>query len=326
MASEPLPLNEPRPGLSPAERWRVWLRREQVRRNAALLMMSLPVLVWLLVFRYATLYGLLIAFKDYNGRLGIMGSPWAGFDNFRFLFTSPTILRVTLNTVGMNLLFIFTGMAASLLIAFLLHEIFESRLARIYQTLLFLPSFISVVIVSYFVFAFFSQDAGLVNRVLQQLGLAPVGWYSSPEAWPGILTLVRLWQGAGIGSAIYLAAMLGIEPALYEAAQLDGASRWQQFRRITLPLLAPVITVMLLLALSNIVEADFGLFYIVPRNQPALYPTTDVIDTYTYRALVSSPSVGRAAAIGLAQSLVGFVLVLGANLFVRRVDPDRALF
>jgi len=191
---------------------------------------------------------------------------------------------------------------------------------------MFFPSFISAVIISYFVFALLSAEHGLVNKLLQRLGHTPVAWYASPEYWPVILVLIHLWKSAGFGSILYLAGILAISPEFYEAAKIDGATKLQQIRYITLPLLSPILIITTLLAIGKIFYADFGLFYVVTRNSPQLYSTTDVIDTYVYRALRQLGDVGMAAAAGFAQSMIGFVLVMLANLIMRRIDPEKAIF
>jgi putative aldouronate transport system permease protein len=274
------------------------------------------------------MYGIVIAFKNYKAARGIMGSDWIGFKNFEFLFTTGKAVDVVRNTVFLNLLFIFTGMVASLLIAFLLYELYGSYLLKIYQSSLFFPSFISWVIVSYFVYAFLNTENGLVNKTLAEWGFTgePTSWYQKAAAWPWILMFVNLWKGAGAGSVIYLAGMLSINPEYYESAAIDGGSKWQQRWYITLPLLRPLIMIQLLLALRGIFSADFGMFYFVTRNTPQLYSSVDVIDTYVYRALTQLGNVGMAAAAGLFQAMVGFVLVLTINLIVRRIDRDYALF
>ena len=226
----------------------------------------------------------------------------------------------------MNALFIVTGTLGAIGVALLMNEVHGQFRSRIYQSSMFFPNFISIVIVSYFVFAFLSTDQGLVNNILKSAGAEPILWYQSPEYWPVILVIVNVWKGVGVGSIIYLATMIGINPEFYEAARIDGANKLEQIRYITLPLLVPVITILTLLSIGRIFYADFGLFYIVTRDTTTLYPTTDVIDTFVYRALRQLGDVGMAAAAGFTQSVIGFVLVLVSNLVVRKIDPDKALF
>lgn len=297
-----------------------------LRRNKLFLLMASPGILLLLVFSYLPMIGIIIAFKDFRASLGIFDSPWVGLKNFEFLFRSPVLARITTNTLVLNGLFIITGLIASVGLALLLNEVRLKIAARAYQTVVFFPYFVSWVIVGYFSFALLNSDVGLVNQLLQSVGLQPIGWYSSPQYWPWILTFVYLWKSVGYGSIIYLAAMLGINQEYYEAAMLDGANKLQQIRYITLPHLAPVMTILTLLAVGRIFFADFGLFYYVTRDNSLLYPTTDVIDTYVYRALRVNADIGMAAAAGLYQSVIGFVLILASNWMVKKIDPDRALF
>ena len=294
--------------------------------NITLLLMALPGIILLFIFAYLPMIGLVIAFKDYRFADGIFGSPWVGFENFRFLFGTDAAWRITRNTILMNSLFIVVNTVASLFIAILLNEVFVSKLSKYYQTMLFFPYFISWVIVSYFVFGFLNGNNGLLNNWMLALGLDRISWYRSPEYWPLILALANLWNGVGFGSIIYLAGMLGISPEYYEAAKIDGASKWQQIRYITLPMLLPLIIILTLLAIGRIFNADFGLFYFLPRDTPMLYSTTDVIDTFVYRSLVELGNISMAAAAGFYQSVIGFIMVIGANWLVRRINEDYSLF
>jgi len=299
----------------------VWLRD-----NGAPLLMSLPGILVLLVFAYLPMFGIIIAFKEYRFDQGILGSKWIGFYNFKYLFSSAAAARITRNTVGYHFLFMATGMTASLIIALLMNEVHGKLRSRFYQSAMFLPHFISYIIVSYFVFAFLNLDNGLVNRLLQRMGKEAIGWYSKPEYWPYILGIVNIWKGTGYGSILYLAVMLGISPEYYEAAKIDGANKLRQIWHITLPMLVPIIVIQLLLSMGSMFRANFGLFYNVTLDRSSLYPTTDVIDTFVYRSLVQAGDIGMSAAAGVYQSVVGFILVLLSNWAVRRVDPDRALF
>ena len=302
--------------------------RRRASKDGALLLMMLPGLLVLLVFSYAPMVGLVIAFKNYRAYQGIWGSAWSGLQNFQYLFSTADAWHITYNTLVMNSLFIVTTLAGSLGIALLLNEIRDSGtwLPRFYQSTLFLPYVLSYVLISYFVFALLSSDSGLLDKLLTRIGLHPVDWYSSPQYWPAILTIVNLWKSAGFWSIVYLAGILAISPEYYEAARIDGANKWAQIRYITLPLLMPLIIINVLLSVGRVFYADFGLFYQVTGNNGLLYSTTDVIDTYVYRSLTSIGDVGMAAAAGAYQSVVGFVLVVLANWLVRRIDPEKALF
>ncbi len=306
---------------------RGWLGSQRERQTTiSLTLMALPGIVLLFIFAYLPMVGLVIAFKDYRFADGILGSAWVGFENFRFLFGADTALRATRNTLLMNALFIATSTIGSLGIALLMNEIYTSWTSKYYQTLLFFPHFISWIIVSYFVFGFLNGDTGIVNQWLATLGFEPINWYREAKYWPSILTATNLWNGVGFGSIVYLAGILGIDPSYFEAAKMDGANKWQQIRYITLPLLLPLVLILVLLAIGRIFNADFGLFYFVPRNTPQLYSTTDVIDTFVYRSLVQLGDISMAAAAGFYQSIVGLVLVVVANWLVRRVNRDYSLF
>lgn len=297
-----------------------------LRRNAAFLLMALPGLLVLFLFSYLPMFGVVIAFKNFKANLGIWGSQWVGLKNFEFLFATDTAWRITRNTLALNAVFIVTGVIAAIALALLLNEVRIKLLARFYQSAVFFPYFISWVIVGLFGYAFLNNDNGLLNTVLEQLNLSPIRWYNKPEYWPTILTVVNLWKNSGYWSIIYLAAMLGISQEYYEAAEIDGASRWQQIMRITVPLLTPVIIINILLSVGRIFYADFGLFYYVTRDTSVLYKTTDVIDTYVFRALRQMGDFGMAGAAGLYQSLVGFVLVIAANWVVKRIDREKSVF
>ncbi|MBL8165119.1 MAG: sugar ABC transporter permease [Anaerolineae bacterium] len=297
-----------------------FLKRDHFRRNLTWFLMALPALVWIFVFKYLTLFGVWIAFTNYKVRRGVFGSEFVGLDNFRFLFATDTALRATFNTIGLNLLFIAGGTIAALFLAWLLYEIYASKLTKYYQTMLLLPRFISWVVVGYFVYALLATDNGLINMFLRSIGLPPIQWYNSPQYWSGILLLVSLWSGMGISSLIYLSGMLAIDVQLFESARIDGANKWQQFKYVVFPMILPLVVINLLLSTAYILNADFGLFFQVTRNQPLLYPTTDVLDTYIYRSLIVTQNVSMAAAAQFYQSIVGFVLVIVFNWIVRRIE------
>lgn len=308
--------------------WRFW-QTPGGRRNLTWFLMALPALIWIFVFKYMTLLGVWIAFTDFKVRRGLFGSEFVGLENFRFLFATDTALRATRNTILLNLLFISAGVIFALFVAWLLFEVYSSALTRFYQTLLLLPRFISWVVVSYFVYSFLATENGLINGILRSMGLEPILWYSTPGYWPGILLTVSLWAGVGMSSLIYLSGMLAIDTQLYEAARIDGAGKWDQFRYITFPMILPLVIINLLLSLAYIMNADFGLFFQVTRDTALLYSTTDVLDTYIYRSLVVTRDVSMAAAAQFYQSIVGFVLVVFFNWVVRRIeraDEPLALF
>lgn len=302
-----------------------------INTNKVMLFMVLPGALWFLFFSYLPMFGTIIAFKQYRfSRDGfwasIVNSKWVGWDNFKFLFSTNDAFVITRNTLLYNIAFIFLGLFLSVLMAVVLSEIANKRLAKIYQTGMFLPYFLSWVIVGYFAFSFLSADRGLLNQVFKSFGAESMQWYSDPKVWPYILILVYLWKAVGYNSVVYLAAIMGIDKSLYEAAMIDGASKFQQIRNITIPLLKPIITIMTLLAIGKIFYADFGLFFQVPRDSGALYSVTNVIDTYVYRGLKTTGEIGMSTAAGLYQSVVGFVLVMTSNYIVRKYDKDSALF
>ncbi|OCT10807.1 sugar ABC transporter permease [Paenibacillus pectinilyticus] len=297
-----------------------------MRKNKWLLAMAAPGALFLLIYAYTPMLGLVIAFKRYRFDEGIFGSKWVGFQNFEFLFATRDAWRITLNTLYLNALFIVIGTVSSLIVALLLNEVRKKGLLKFYQSALFFPYFLSWVIVGYFTFALLNYDSGMINKLLESFGFSKIQWYAKPNYWPFILIIVYVWKNIGYFSVIYLASMMGIGHEYYEAAKIDGANKWQQITKITIPLLTPVITIMTLLQIGRIFYADFGLFYHVPQNTGMLYETTDVIDTYVFRSLRMLGDVGMASAAGFYQAVVGLVLVLLSNWIVRRINPDNALF
>ncbi|MGE7826844.1 ABC transporter permease [Paenibacillus sp. NPDC093718] len=289
--------------------------------------MMLPGLIYLLINNYLPLFGLSIAFKDVNYSKGIWDSDWIGFKNFEYLFKTDDAFIITRNTILYNAAFIVLGLIVSVGVAILLNEIRNKVASRFYQSVIILPFLISIIIVSYLVYAMFSVNTGMVNKtLLPVLGLDPISWYTEPKYWPFILTVVHIWKAAGYSCIVYLAAIIGIDPEYYEAAKLDGASKWMQIRKITLPMITPVITILTLLGIGRIFYSDFGLFYQVPMDSGALFSTTNVIDTYVFRGLMQLGDIGMSSAAGFYQSLVGFVLVLVSNYVVRKIDKNNALF
>lgn len=301
--------------------------RRSLRKYVPLYIMMLPGLIYLLINNYLPLFGLSIAFKDVNYSKGIWDSDWIGFKNFEYLFKTDDAFIITRNTILYNAAFIVLGLIVSVGVAILLNEIRNKVASRFYQSVIILPFLISIIIVSYLVYAMFSVNTGMVNKtLLPALGLDPISWYTEPKYWPFILTVVHIWKAAGYSCIVYLAAIIGIDPEYYEAAKLDGASKWMQIRKITLPMITPVITILTLLGIGRIFYSDFGLFYQVPMDSGALFSTTNVIDTYVFRGLMQLGDIGMSSAAGFYQSLVGFVLVLVSNYVVRKIDKNNALF
>ncbi|HHY83781.1 MAG TPA: sugar ABC transporter permease [Clostridiales bacterium] len=305
--------------------------KENFLRNIPLLLMALPGIVYIFVLRYIPIYGIIIAFKDFrihkNGFLySLMTSKWVGFKNFEFLFKTQDAKIIFRNTIGYSLLFLFLGMIFQIIVALLLLEMTNRRTVKVYQTLIIFPHFLSMVIVAFFVYVFLAPNEGVINNMLMAMGFQKIEWYMEPKYWPYILTIVTLWKGTGYGSIMYLATITGFDQELYEAAVIDGATKWQQTTNITLPLLKPIISIMLILGLSNVLGADFGLFYQVPRNIPMLNPATNVIPTFVYRALMNMGNIVMPAAAGLLQSVAGFILIIVANTVVRMINPENSLF
>lgn len=289
--------------------------------------MMLPTLAIIIVNNYIPMAGILIAFKDINYALGIVKSPWVGLENFKYLFSTEAAWTITRNTIGYNAVFITLNLVVAVALAIMFNEMRNKLLAKIHQTTMFLPFILSWVVVAYLVLGFFSPTNGFVNNsLLPMLGMDSIGWYSTPSVWIWILPIVNTWKSVGYYTVIYLAAMIGIDDEYYEAATIDGASKWEQIKSITLPLITPVMVVMTLIQVGRIFYADFGLFFQVTQNAGALYSTTSVIDTYVYNGFLVMGDIGMSSAAGVYQSIVGFLLVLGSNLVVRKVSPDNALF
>ena len=292
-----------------------------------LYLMMLPALLYLLINNYIPMAGMVIAFKKLNFAKGIWASPWAGLKNFKFLFASKDAWIITRNTLLYNVAFILVNMVVGIAIAILITEIRNTKLKKIYQSAILLPFLMSMVILSYIVYALLSAENGLVNNsILPLFHIDPIQWYQKPKYWPAILIIANCWKGVGYGCLIYIASLIGIDPSFYEAARLDGASKWQEITKITLPSLVPTIITLLLLSIGRIFYSDFGLFYQVPMNSGVLFPTTNVIDTYVYRALIEQGNISMSSAAGVYQSLVGFCVVMLSNWIVRKVDKDQALF
>ena len=292
-----------------------------------LYLMMLPALLYLLINNYIPMAGMVIAFKKLNFAKGIWASPWAGLKNFKFLFASKDAWIITRNTLLYNVAFILVNMVVGIAIAILITEVRNTKLKKIYQSAILLPFLMSMVILSYIVYALLSAENGLVNNsILPLFHIDPIQWYQKPKYWPAVLIIANCWKGVGYGCLIYIASLIGIDPSFYEAARLDGASKWQEITKITLPSLVPTIITLLLLSIGRIFYSDFGLFYQVPMNSGVLFPTTNVIDTYVYRALIEQGNISISSAAGVYQSLVGFCVVMLSNWIVRKVDKDQALF
>ena len=301
-------------------------RFTDLKKNLPLLALTIPGMLYLLINNYFPMFGVFIAFKDLDYSKGIFGSDWCGLKNFEFLFRTSEAGRMIRNTILYNLIFIILGTVLAVLVALLMSEITHMTISKFYQGSMILPNLISMVIVSYIVYAFLSPETGLLNAVIKSFGGEPISWYSKKEAWPFILVIVQMWKTVGYNFIVYIAAITGIDPSLYEAARIDGAGKFKQIFRVTLPQLKPMITLMILMSCGRIFSSDFGLFYQVPQNSGALYSVTQTIDTYVYRGLMQLGDVGMSSAAGLFQSVVGFLFVFGANAIVRATNKENALF
>ena len=285
--------------------------------------MMLPGIIYLIANNYLPMFGIIIAFKKLDYSKGIFLSDWSGFANFEYLFKTKDAFIMIRNTISYNLVFITLGLVIALSIAIMMTEIGKRKIAKFIQPAICFPNMISIIIVAYLVYAFFGTNGFVNNTILKGNGIR---WYSEAKYWPFILTTVHFWKSAGYSSIIYIATISGIDASLYEAAKLDGATKMQQIRRITLPILRPMIILMLLMSISKIFNSDFGLFLQVPMNSGMLFPTTQTIDTYVYRSLMELNNVGMSSAASVFQSIIGFVLVMLSNAFVRKVDNESALF
>lgn len=297
------------------------------KRYAPLYLMMIPGLAYLIINNYIPMAGLIIAFKQVNFRLGILASPWVGFSNFEYLFASSEAFVITRNTILYNLAFIVLGTAMAVFIAIVLNELRGKLSKKIYQTIILIPYLISMVVVSYLVNALLATETGFVNQtILGALGAEPISWYSEPVYWPFILVIVNLWKNFGYQSIIFYATVVGLDTGLYEAAAIDGATRWQRIFHVTLPGLRSTIITLTLMSVGRIFFSDFGLFYQVPMNSGPLFDVTNTIDTYVYRGLMQSNNIGMSSAAGFYQSVVGCIVVLLANFTVRKISKEDALF
>lgn len=295
-------------------------------RYLVLYLMMIPGALYLIINNYIPMAGIILAFKKFNYSLGIWKSPFNGVDNFKILFAGDQTVKAVTNTILYNIVFTGLGMVLAIAVAIALSIVRSKRARNIYQTVILIPHLISIIIVAYMTFGFLSTDRGILNSIIKFFGGTEVSWYTTPKAWPFILTFISLWKSFGYSSIIYYTTILGIDPSLYEAAALDGATRWQQIKSVTLPALKTTIVIMLILSAGRIFNSDFGLFFQVPMQSGPLLGVTQTVDTYIYRALINNNDVGRSAAGGLLQSVLGFVLVLVTNYIVTKIDEDSAIF
>lgn len=296
------------------------------KKHWLLLLMLLPAVAYVVIFSYIPMTGIVLAFKDYQYIGGIYGSPWNGFTNFQSLLIAGKLWEVTRNTFLYNLAFIALGVVFEMGSAILLNEIVFKKFKKLAQTSMFLPYFISWVVAGAIMYNVFNYERGVVNHILNLMGLQPFDLYNTPEAWPFVLVFLKIWKGTGYGSVVYLAAITGLDQEMFEAATIDGAKAWQKVRYITIPSLIPTMMILVLLAIGNIFRGDFGLFYQTVKSSALLQPVTDVIDTYVFRLLINNSDVGVSAAAGLYQSVLCFITITVCNQLVKKAQPDYALY
>lgn len=302
-------------------------RNAKIKQFIPLYLMLVPGCIYLIINNYFPMVGLVMAFKQYDFKKGIFGSPNIGFKNFEYLFVTKDAWVITRNTLLYNIVFIITGTLMAIAVAILLNEIRSKMAKKVYQTIILVPFLISIVVVSYIVYGFLNTQNGFLNKsILSLFGQNAISWYSEPKYWPIILVITHLWKNFGYSCIIYYATVVGIDREYYEAAVIDGAGRWKQICYVTLPGLKSTIITLTLLSIGRIFYSDFGLFYQVPMNSGVLVDVTNTIDTYVYRGLTELNNVGMSAAAGFYQSLVGFVLVLTANFIIRKISKENALF
>lgn len=297
---------------------------KQVKRNRMLLLMLLPAVVMTIIFAYIPMGGVVMAFKKYNYQDGIFGSPWCGFENFRYMILSNKLWPLTRNTILYNLAFISVGLVTEVGLAIILNEIAHQKFKKIAQTMMFLPHFISWVVAASIMLNIFGTN-GVLNNILQSLGMETINIYTRAKEWPFIMVLMKVWKNTGYGSVVYLAAIVGISQEIYEAAKIDGANIWQRIFRITIPCLKPTIIIMVLLAVGGIFRGDFGMFYQLVKGQ-ILLEVSDILDTYVYRSMMSTSNMGMSAAAGLYQSVLCFITINIVNFTVKKIEPDYALY
>ena len=297
-----------------------------IKHNPYLCLMCLPTIVWYIVFAYAPLVYLLVAFKDYKPSEGLWGSDWIGLKNFETFVGSTSFYNVTFNTIFLNALFILATTVFSILIAIALSEITAKKFKKVTQSVVILPYFISWTVIALLCEALLKTNNGFINNILTSMGFEAINFYQNAGVWPVLLTILRVWQGAGYGSIVYLAAITGFDQEMYEAARVDGATRGQCICYLTLPLLKSTTIMITIMNIGKIFYGDFGMIYNLVGSNSLLYRTTDVIDTYVYRMLVESTNVGQSSAVSMYQSIMGFIIVMLTNWVTKKVDPDSALF
>ena len=299
---------------------------QNVIRYRVLIFMCLPAIVFFFAFSYMPLPGIWVAVVKYNYRNGIFGSKFVGLQNFEFLAESGKLLTLTRNTVLYNLAFILLGNILAVFVAILLNEMRSKWFKKVSQTMMFLPYFISQVLVGLLVYSLLNFDTGFINSVLTSFGMEKWQPYADPKVWPVLMVIIYLWQQTGYNSVVYFAAIMGIDAEMIEASRVDGANGFQKIRYIILPSLKPTIVILILFALGGIVKGNFGLFYNIIGSNSILYETTDIIETFVYRATMTDFNFSTASAVGLYQSIIGFAIVMIVNYIVKKIEPDYSLF
>ena len=308
-------------------------RRRFTWDDFELTLLSLPTVAWFIAFCYIPLFGIVFAFKNYKYKPGkgfiyslFVHSKWVGLKNFKFLFKSPDIVNIFRNTICYNIVFICIGITLPVALAIMITQLKSRKLAKVCQTAVFMPHFLSWVVISYFVFAFLSTDKGLLNGIITSFGGQRIMWYQDKKYWPFILVFMNTWKTFGYSMVVYMATITGIDQSLYESAVIDGATKWQQCKGITLPLLRPVISIMFILNVGSIFSTDFGLFFQVTRDSNSIIDVTQTLDVYVYKALMQNNNYNYSAAASLLQNTLGCILLITANLVVKKIDPDSGLF
>lgn len=301
------------------------MRRTKIKNDFELTMLTIPGILCLIIFNYIPMAGIVIAFKNYKPLKGIFASEWVGFENFRFFFESADAVRTIRNTMLYGAWFIVIGTIAGVTLAIMFYFLRSKVALKVYNSIVLLPKFMSIVMVAFIVYALLNPSQGLVNMALKRLGGSEIQWYANPKYWPYILSFVYVWMSAGMSSVIYYASLVGMDESLMEAADIDGALLHHKIMSVLLPHLKSLIIIQIILAIGSIFNGDFGLFYQVPQNVGVLYPTTDIITTYTYRALQEG-DLAKSAAVGLFQSAAGCTMVILTNLVVRKISPEDSLF
>lgn len=307
-------------------------KRKWNREDTELTLLALPTFVWYLLFSFIPMFGIIIAFKNYRITPGksylynLIHSKWVAFDNFKFLFKSSDLFVILRNTILYNIVFIVLGIFISVTLAIMISLIYSKWKSKVYQTMMFFPHFMSWVVISYFVYAFLSTDKGMFNTLLKSMGKETIQWYMEPKYWPFILTFMQIWKTMGYNMVVYLASITGIDSTYYEAAVIDGASKWQQVKYITIPSIKPIVIMMFILNVGKIFYSDFGLFWQVTRFIPgSLFKVASTIDTYVYTALQSSSPIGQSASVTFFQSVACCITILIANKIVSRIDSESAI-